>query len=85
MSRGEIVALANFQAAFLFGLGNGKAGDLQAVMLQNISLDFGICGRYLCCDGVRFFGAISISMWVSASLDKHTIVSTVVPLGREST
>ena len=59
MSRGEIVALANFQTAFLLSLGNGKAGDLHAVMLQNISLDFGICGGDLCCDGVPFFGGQS--------------------------
>ena len=56
MSREQIVALTNLQAAFLFGLGNGKAGDLHAMMLQNIGLDFGICGGNLCGDGVQFFG-----------------------------
>ena len=56
MSRGEVVALPNFQTTLLLGLGNGKAGNLHAVMLQNISLDFGICGRNLCCNGVQFFG-----------------------------
>ena len=56
MSRGEIVALANFQTTLLFGLGNGKAGDLDSMMLQNIGLDFGICGGNLCGDGVQFFG-----------------------------
>ena len=56
MTRGEVVALANFQTAFLLSLGNGKAGDLHAVMLHNIGLDFGICGRDFCGDGVQFFG-----------------------------
>lgn len=55
MSRGEIVALANLQTALLLGLGNGKAGDLDTVMLHNIGLDFGICGRDLCGNGVQFF------------------------------
>ena len=53
MSRGEVVALANFQTALSLSLGNGKAGDLYAVMLHNIGLDFGICGRDLCGDGLN--------------------------------
>ena len=56
MSRGEVVALANLQTALLLSLGNSKAGDLYAVMLHNIGFNFGICGRYLCGDGVQFFG-----------------------------
>ena len=56
MSRGEVVALADLQTALLLGLGNGKAGNLDSMMLQNIGLNFGICGRHLCGDGVQFFG-----------------------------
>ena len=56
VSQGDNLALANFQTALLLGLGNGKAGDLHAMMLQNIGLDFGICGGNLCGDGVQFFG-----------------------------
>ena len=84
MSRGEIVALANFQTALLLGLGNGKAGDLDTVMLQNIGLDFGICGGNLCGDGVQFFGVnLQLDMGV-CELDKHTIDSTWLQRGKRS-
>ena len=37
MSRGEVVALTNFQSTLLLDLGNGKAEDLYAVMVSSYS------------------------------------------------